>query len=355
MKDLLSKKRKLKEDVTIAQECSVILQQKLPSKLKDPRSFTIPCTIGNVTIGKALCDLGASINLMLLSILKKLRVGEVKNTRMALQLADRSIKYLYGIMEDVLVKMDKIIFPANFVILDMDEDSEVPVILGRPFLAIGRALVDMQQGQFMLCLHDEKVTFKVFEIMQHPDDRDTCYRIDTVDSLITVTTLKQNTFADPLEKVVANAIMKIDERSLMRESLERGRVEESRRLELKPLPSHLKYAFVGEKETLPAIRNNTLSQLDEEELLSVEGASQKSAAIYCSKYNLGSKHTSCLWLPQYSISSSPGTKVSPFSIFASTNGPWVPKFYANSMLFCEFWCVLLRASFYKLPLEFVQA
>ncbi|XP_027356759.1 uncharacterized protein LOC113866068 [Abrus precatorius] len=285
MKDLLSKKRKLKEDatMTLTEEYSAILQQKLPPKLKDLSSFTIPCTIGNVTIGKTLYDLGANISLMPLSILKKLGVGEVKNTRMALQLVDRSIKYSYVIMEDVLVKVDKLIFSADFVILDMDEDFEVLVILGRPFLATRRTLIDVQQGQLILCLHDEKVTFKVFEAMQHSDDKDTCFRIDTVDSLIAATTLKQNTSVDPFEKVVANAIMKIDEesdeemqecmqqleaqpiwqKSSLRESLEGGRVEESRRLELKPLPSHLKYAFVGEKETLPTIRNNTLSQLDE--------------------------------------------------------------------------------------------
>lgn len=85
MKELLTKKRKLNEDKTIAltEECSAILQRKLPPKLKDPGSFTFPCTIGNMAIGKALCDLGASTNLMPLSMLKKLGVGEVKSTRMA--------------------------------------------------------------------------------------------------------------------------------------------------------------------------------------------------------------------------------------------------------------------------------
>ncbi|XP_027351041.1 uncharacterized protein LOC113862096 [Abrus precatorius] len=146
MKDLLSKKMKLKEDATIAltEECNAILQQKLPPKLKDLGSFTIPCTIGNVTTRKALWDLGDSINLISLSILKKLGVGEVKSTKMALQLADRSIKYPYGVMEDVLVKVEKLIFSANIVILDIDEDSEVLAILGRPFLATGRALIDVQ-------------------------------------------------------------------------------------------------------------------------------------------------------------------------------------------------------------------
>ncbi|XP_027362847.1 uncharacterized protein LOC113870454 [Abrus precatorius] len=214
IKDLLLKKRKLKKDATIAltEKCSAILQQKLPHKLKDPRSFSIPCTIGNVTIGKTLCDLGAGINLMPLSILKKLGVGEVKSTKMALQLADRSIKYPYGVMEDVLLKVDKLIFPTEFVILDMDEDSEVPVILGRPFLATGRALIDVQQGQLMLRVHDEKVTFKVFEAMQHPnDEKDTCFRMDMVDSLISAKSFGAEICTDPLKKTLVNVVMNNDE------------------------------------------------------------------------------------------------------------------------------------------------
>ncbi|CAJ2653502.1 unnamed protein product [Trifolium pratense] len=135
MKDLLSGKRKLKDDENIAlsEECSAILQRKLPPKLKDPGSFTIPCSIGELKIGRALCDLGASINLMPLSMMKKLKCGEPKPTRMTLTLADRSVTYPYGVLEDVLVKVNDLLFPADFVILDMDEDSEVPLLLGRPF------------------------------------------------------------------------------------------------------------------------------------------------------------------------------------------------------------------------------
>ncbi|KAK7282492.1 hypothetical protein RIF29_11318 [Crotalaria pallida] len=98
MKELLTNKRKLKDNETVllTEECSAILQKKLPQKLKDPGSFTIPCNIGGVDIGKALCDLGASINLMPLSIFEKLGIGEIKPTMVYLQLADRSIKRPYG-------------------------------------------------------------------------------------------------------------------------------------------------------------------------------------------------------------------------------------------------------------------
>ena len=94
MKDILSKKRRWSdfETVNLTKECSVILQRKLPHKLKDPRSFTIPCTIGNSIFERALCDLGASINLMLLSIFRRLGLGEARPTTITLQLADRSLK-----------------------------------------------------------------------------------------------------------------------------------------------------------------------------------------------------------------------------------------------------------------------
>ena len=147
LKDIISKKRKLEEHETVmlTKESSAILQKKLPPKLKDPGSFTILCTIGKSYFDRALCDLGASINQMPLSIFRKLGLGEVKPTTLSLQLVDRSIKYPKGVIEDVLVKVDKFIFPADFIALDMDEDNEIPLILGRPFLTTGRTLIDVQQ------------------------------------------------------------------------------------------------------------------------------------------------------------------------------------------------------------------
>ena len=103
-----------------------------------------------MAIGKALCDLGASINLMTLSIMKKLGISEVKPTMVSLQLADRSINFPYGIVEDVLVMVDCFMFPANFLILDMEEDAKMLLIVRRAFLATGRALIDVQQGELML-------------------------------------------------------------------------------------------------------------------------------------------------------------------------------------------------------------
>ena len=127
-------------------EYNAILQRKMPQKQKDPRSFTIPYSIENAVFKKALCDLGESINLMPLSIFKKLGLGEARPTIVTLQLAYRSLKHPREIIDDVLVKVDKFIFPADFIMLDMEEeDKDVSIILGKPFLAIGRALIDVQK------------------------------------------------------------------------------------------------------------------------------------------------------------------------------------------------------------------
>ena len=145
MKDILSKKMKLGDYETVAfsEECSAILQKKLPPKLKDPSSFTIPCAIENLVFKKSLCDLGVRINLMPWSIFKKLKLGEACSTTITLELADRSLTRPRGIIEDVLVKVDKFIFPTDFIIIDMEEDKEVPIILGRPFFATRRVLINV--------------------------------------------------------------------------------------------------------------------------------------------------------------------------------------------------------------------
>ena len=183
LKDILSNKRKLEEFETVAltEECSAILQNKLPPKLKDPGKFTIPCTIGNLEFGQALLDSGASINLMPFSTFKKLGLGKVKPTRVTLQLADRSIKHPYGIIEDVLMKVGNFFFPVDFVILEMEEDVEIPLILGRPFLKTSRALIDHKEDKLTLRIQDEKVVFDMFKATENPSLSKACLRVEVVD------------------------------------------------------------------------------------------------------------------------------------------------------------------------------
>ncbi|XP_070020152.1 uncharacterized protein [Nicotiana sylvestris] len=135
-------------------------------KLEDLGAFTIPCTIGSGEFAKALCDLGASINLMPYSVFKTLGIGQPRATSMRLQMADRTMKRPLGIIDDVLVRVDKFILPADFVILDCEVVHEVPIILGRPFLATRKALVDVEAGELTFQVGDEKVVFHVCKSMK---------------------------------------------------------------------------------------------------------------------------------------------------------------------------------------------
>ncbi|XP_012472418.1 uncharacterized protein LOC105789591 [Gossypium raimondii] len=147
MKDILSKKRRLGEFETIAliEGCTTLLKNKLPQKLKDPGSFTIPCSIGNHYVGKSLCNLGASINLMSMFSFRKLGIGNARPIIVTLQLADKSYVHPEGKIEDIVVRVEKFIFPTDSIILECEADKEVPIILGRPFLATGRTLIDVQK------------------------------------------------------------------------------------------------------------------------------------------------------------------------------------------------------------------
>ena len=289
MKDILSQKRRLAdfEIVKLTEECSAILQRKLPQKLKDPGSFTIPCTIGNAIFERAICDLGASINLMPLSIFKRLGLGEARPTTVTLQLADRCLKHPRGIIEDVLVKVEKFIFPADFIVLDMEEDKEIPIILGRPFLATGRAMIDVQRGELKLRVQEEEVKFNVFEAVRHPAESDTCFMAEIVEAIVS----SQSGLTDPLEtSLVENESENLSEeakeyvkwmdsfghnRRKYFESLGEGvktpvpSIEQPPKMEQKPLPSHLKYAYLGVESTLPVIISASLTVLEEEKLLRV--------------------------------------------------------------------------------------
>jgi len=152
LKEILSNKIKLEEHETIAliEECSAAIQNKLPAKLKDPDSFSIPCLIGNVSIDRALCDLGSSLSLMAFSLYKKLYLGEMRPTTISVQLVGHSVKYLIGILEDVPIKVEDLYVPVDFIILEMEEDTRTPIILGRPFLATAGCHIDVKNGKLLV-------------------------------------------------------------------------------------------------------------------------------------------------------------------------------------------------------------
>ncbi|GJV50879.1 DNA-directed DNA polymerase [Tanacetum coccineum] len=187
MNGLLSNETRLEEACTITmnKRCSVVLLNKLPSKEKDPGSFTIPCNIGHLYINNALAGLGASISLMPYTMYEKLGLGEPKPTRMRIELADRSIQYPRGIAEKVLIKIDKFDLPINFVILYIREDSKILIILVRPFLATARAMIDVFNKKITLKVGNEEVIFDADQsIKRSPAKDDECYGIDFLDTTI---------------------------------------------------------------------------------------------------------------------------------------------------------------------------
>src|ERR1044072_7207819 len=300
MKDILSRRRKLRdmfETIMMTEECSAILQKKLPQKAKDLGSFTILVDIEGLSVAEALCDLGASINLMPLSMFRRLQLGEVTPTMISLQMADRSIKTPYGIVEDVLVRVDKFVFPVDFVILDMEEDSKVPLILGRPFLVTGRALIDVEQGIVHLRVAGDMVTFNVYKDMKHPKTSEDMFICEVVDELVCKEYLRI-AMKDPLEVVIMEglgedelefenmlnfndenlnktisqleSVSSLSAKRIWKEDLRRDESSSSEeKEELKPLPSSLKYAFLEEGENKPVIVSSTLTSLEEEKLLRV--------------------------------------------------------------------------------------
>ncbi|XP_070019706.1 uncharacterized protein [Nicotiana sylvestris] len=138
----------------------------MAQKMSDPGSFTIPCTIGSYVFAKALYDLGANINLMPLAIYTKLGIGRARPKSMLLQLADRTVKRPTGILDDVLVQVGKFVFPTDFVILDCQVDEVIPIILGRPFLATSRELIDCETRELKMRLNDKEVIFNVQQSMR---------------------------------------------------------------------------------------------------------------------------------------------------------------------------------------------
>ena len=156
LKDLCTIKKGLgiEKKAFLTEQVSAIIKSKNPVKYKDPGSPTISVNIGGTCIDKALLDLGASVNLLPYSLYKHLGLGELKPTNITLSLADRSVKIPKGIVEDVLVKVDKFYYPVDFVVLDTEPIANglnhVPIILGRPFLATANAIINCRNGVMQL-------------------------------------------------------------------------------------------------------------------------------------------------------------------------------------------------------------
>ncbi|CAN6685184.1 unnamed protein product [Malus baccata var. baccata] len=259
---LCSKKKKFLEyeKVILTEQCSDVLLHKLPPKKKDPGSFTISCTIGE---------------------------GELKPTSMSLQLADRSVTYPLGILEDVIIKVDKFYLPADFIVLDMEEDKEVPLILGRLFMATAQTLIDVEAT------------------IKRPLELEECFCVDVLDGIVhanfasrssndeLLTCLTNHDATLSMEENVVDVIVALDSAPIhnpkwrhVYESLGVPKQplfpssEQAPKLELKLLPSHLKYAHLGVNKTLPVIIAADLNDTEEDKLLRVLRKYQDALGIF---------------------------------------------------------------------------
>ena len=295
LKDILSKKRKFIGEgiVNLTATCSALMKKELPEKMKDPGSFTIPCMIEGVEIQKALCDSGDSINLMPLSVAKQLSLGELIPTTITLQMADRSMVKLEGVLEDVLVTVGKFVFPVDFIILDMEEDSQVPLLLGRPFLATGAALIDMQKGVLTLRVGDEAAAFDLIKGMQNIDiDKQSCnvvYDVYVLQSdvhndcndqiFINEKEMNFQYIEDDYPACPYNSFHSVEtvmsmtlNRDEQEGNNEKGEIQQETSEEglvLKELPSHLKYVYLEPPQRKPVIISSRLSNEEEQKLLKI--------------------------------------------------------------------------------------
>ena len=293
LKEILSKIRKIAEEgiVNLTATCSAIIQQKLPAKMKDHGSFTIPCSIGKYEFKKALCDSGASINLMPLSVVQRLSLGELTPTTITLQMADRSMAQPEGILEDVLVKVGKFIFLVDFVIMQMEEDTQVPLLLGRPFLATEAALIDVQKGELTLRVRDEAVQFNINRSLEHPNvEGDSCMDVRNKsllndelnsDCIIqhSINEIEMNfQYLESLDCEVLSSnlfnketVSSINENSQDEVSSQKQQTHEQETsvegLTLKELPSHLKYEFLEPEKRKPVIISAALTEDEKQKLL----------------------------------------------------------------------------------------
>ena len=182
LKDMLTKKNRYihSDRIVVEGNCSVVIQRIVPPKHKDLGVVTRLCSIGEVVVGKALIDLGASINLMPLSMCRRLEELEIMPTRMTLQLADRSITRSYGVIEDVLVKMKHLIFPADFIVRHR-RGCRYSLILGRPFMSTASCIADMGKKMLQMGIEDQKISFDLFHEDKEPPDRNVYFKVHVME------------------------------------------------------------------------------------------------------------------------------------------------------------------------------
>ncbi|CAN6547289.1 unnamed protein product [Malus baccata var. baccata] len=315
-KELCTTRKRIsnKEVVQVSENVSAVLQRKLPPKCKDPGSFTTPCVIGNTKFEHAMLDLCASINVMPYSIYASMNLGELKNDGVIIQLVDRSNAYPKGVLEDVLVQVDHFLFPADFCVLDMEDSAHstpLSILLGKPFMKTARTKINVFKWTLTIEFDGKIIEFNIFEAIRYPKDNHSCFSIDVFDLL--AQDYLDSLERDPLETTITKGIKLRNEEvgikhtdGMPKEVFTVPTCEKEAEMvatleslpqhickppipisilvstnkllpsviqapipELKPLPNHLKYVYLGDKETLHIIVSSLLITMEEEKFVRV--------------------------------------------------------------------------------------
>nr|GEY15383.1 reverse transcriptase domain-containing protein [Tanacetum cinerariifolium] len=315
-KKLLNNKDKLIEltKTPLNENCLAVVLKKLPEKLGDPGRFLTPCDFLEFDNCLALGDLGASINLMPLSIWKKLRLPTLNDTKMVLELADRTISKPTGVAENVFVKVGKFYFPVNFVVLDFVANPRVPLILGRPFLSTAHALIDVYEGEINLRHDDQSLTLKCGDKPSISyNNFKSLKKVDLIDATCEEYSQEVLGFADVVsdevstpyyEPIVSNSSQNLtpfnetllnndpeppknqkDYFSSVRKDLKvvepknQSSDDELPEVELKEFPPHLEYAFLGDNEKWPVIIAKDLNVNEKTALINVLKSRKKAISL----------------------------------------------------------------------------
>ncbi|XP_034674270.1 uncharacterized protein LOC117905464 [Vitis riparia] len=284
LKDLCTIKRGLNvsKKAFLTEQVRSIIKCKSLVKYKDLGCPTISVTIGGVPLEKVLLDLGASVNLLPYSVYEQLGLGELKPTLITLSLVDRSVKIPTGIIEDVLVQIDKFYYLVDFVVLDTDPNAKetncVPIILRRPFLATSNALINCRNGMMQLSFGNMTMELNIFYLCKkqfHPEEEEGPEEVCMIENLV------EEYFDQKMLEEFNESLKDLDEGSpepsellatfyplkrreeilplFNRVETQEAIKEEIPKLILKPLPAELKYAYLEENKQSPVVISSFLT------------------------------------------------------------------------------------------------
>ena len=285
LKDLCTVKKGLNIDkkAFLTKQVSSIIQCKTPLKYKDPGCPTISVNIGGICIEKALLDLGASVNLLPYSMYMKLGLGELKPTSITISLTDKLIKILKGIVEDALIQVDIFYYPVDVVVLDTEPVAAganyVPIILGRPFLATSNAIINCRNGVMQLTFGNMTSELNIF----HPSKRHMQPKEDVPEEACVINTIleEQADQQDILDEELTECVEEQEEVDMKSVQGYWKRINEifplvigeeisePQKIDLKPLPMELNYAYLEDHEQCPVVISALVSISRKDSLLQV--------------------------------------------------------------------------------------